>query len=356
MPGAVTVVTCPTHAGHAPRIEIQCGAAIPAFDQVGRMTSINAALDKDRSLTIVEPRQFGQDPIARVHDPHLISFLASAWERSAAIRSAGTDLVFADTFYHMSLRDGLGDLPSQGGNVVRELGRYCFDTITGIGSGTYEAAIGAVNTALTAAEQVSNGTSPCAIALCRPPGHHAMRHCWGGGCYLNNAAIAAQWLLDHETARVAILDLDFHHGNGTQSVFYDRSDVCYVSIHGDPDRCFPYFTGYPDERGRGRGRGHNLNITLPPGVDGSGYLNRLAVALDAIQASRADLLVVSLGFDTFSGDPLGDARLHTDDYHKIAAATIELSLPIITILEGGYRITELGRNLSSWIGGIRGGI
>lgn len=353
MTAAVTVVTCPTHLGHAPAVEIQCGTAIPAFDRVDRMTSITAALEGDRSLTFAEPCQFSHHPIARIHDPDLISCLATAWERSAATRPTGDGLVFADTFCHASLREGLGALPPQPGSAARELGRYCFDTITGVGAGTYAAAVGAVNTALTAAEQVASGSARCGIALCRPPGHHVNRNCWGGGCYLNNAAIAAQWLLDRGSERVAILDLDFHHGNGTQSLFYNRADVSYVSIHGDPDRCYPYFTGYPDERGTGAGLGHNLNITLPPGIDGTGYLSRLSDALEAILRSRPDLLVVSLGFDTFSGDPSGDTCLRTEDYRSIGLAVAGLSLPVVTVLEGGYCVPELGNNLSSWIGGIR---
>jgi len=353
---SVLVVTCPTHDGHAPSVEVQCGVAIPAFDRVERMTSILSALSRDSSLEYAEPRQFGLRPIARVHDEGMISCLATAWDESAGIRPGGSDQAFADTFCHEALREGLGPLPEDAGHISRELGRYCFDTITGVGARTFEAAAGAVNTILTAAELVSQSdaaTAPCAIALCRPPGHHVTRRVCGGGCYFNNVAIAAQWLLDHGATRIAVLDLDFHHGNGTQSLFYDRPDVRYVSIHGDPRRCYPYFTGYPDERGSGAGRGHNVNITLPAGTETAGYLDSLGQALEAVDRSHAEFLLVSLGFDTFHGDPAGDARLRTEDYRAIAAAVGQLSLPIVAALEGGYCVAELGDNLSSWIGGIR---
>ncbi|HEX9517978.1 MAG TPA: histone deacetylase family protein [Streptosporangiaceae bacterium] len=320
------------------------------------MTSILSALSRDSSLEYAEPRQFGLRPIARVHDEGMISCLATAWDESAGIRPGGSDQAFADTFCHEALREGLGPLPEDAGHISRELGRYCFDTITGVGARTFEAAAGAVNTILTAAELVSQSdaaTAPCAIALCRPPGHHVTRRVCGGGCYFNNVAIAAQWLLDHGATRIAVLDLDFHHGNGTQSLFYDRPDVRYVSIHGDPRRCYPYFTGYPDERGSGAGRGHNVNITLPAGTETAGYLDSLGQALEAVDRSHAEFLLVSLGFDTFHGDPAGDARLRTEDYRAIAAAVGQLSLPIVAALEGGYCVAELGDNLSSWIGGIR---
>jgi acetoin utilization deacetylase AcuC-like enzyme len=353
---SVLVVTCPTHEGHAPSVEVQCGVPIPAFDRIERMDSILSALSRDRSLQLLEPRQFGPAPVARVHDEGLISCLATAWEASAGIRPVRADQAFADTFCHEGLREGLGPLRADAGHVSRELGRYCFDTITGVGGRTFDAAAGAVNTILTAAELVRQSdaaTAPCAVALCRPPGHHVTRRVFGGGCFFNNVGIAAQWLVDHGAARIAVLDLDFHHGNGTQSLFYDRPDVTYVSIHGDPRRCYPYFTGYPEEQGSGPGRGHNVNIPLPAGIERERYLASLGQALDAVDRSRPEFLLISLGFDTFAGDPAGDARLRTEDYRAIAAAVGELSLPVVAALEGGYCVPELGDNLSSWIEGIR---
>lgn len=350
MSAALHVVTCPAHTGHAPAVEVQCGVPIPAFDRVERMASILAALASVPGITWHEPRAHGLGPVTRVHDQQLVAFLRDAWTGSALARDPAATLIFADTFLHAALRDGMVPLQAAPGHPAGKLGMFCFDTITGVGSGTFSAAIGSADTAVTGAELLAEGAGHV-VALCRPPGHHAASRSFGGGCYLNNAAIAAQWLLDRGAHRVAVLDLDFHHGNGTQALFYDRADVLYASLHGDPDRCYPYFTGYPEEQGTGPGYGFTFNMPLPVGVAGARYREMLAEAVARVRRHSPDFLVVSLGFDTFNGDPSGDAELRTEDYRLIGGDIAGLRVPILTVLEGGYHVEELGKNLGSWIAG-----
>ncbi|MEZ0074221.1 histone deacetylase family protein [Planotetraspora sp. GP83] len=342
------VVACPSHAGHAPSVEVQCGRAIPAFDTTARVEAILAALAGRPEITLTAPGSYGLEPIRRVHGFGLIEFLRTAWA-SAEPPGDGIDLIFADTFLHDRLRQGMGPLTHAGGGA---LGRYCFDTITGVGPSTWTAAAASADTALTAAELARRG-APLAVGLCRPPGHHVGPDLFGGGCYLNNAGIAAQSLRDGGVSRVAVLDLDFHHGNGTQALFYDRADVLYASLHGDPARHYPYFTGWPDETGAGEGSGYTVNLPLPPRVGVDDYLDLLETATDRVLDGGFEAVVVSLGFDTYDGDVSGDAALTTADYRRIGRHVAGLGLPTVALLEGGYSVTALGDNLWSWIKGFR---
>jgi acetoin utilization deacetylase AcuC-like enzyme len=183
-----------------------------------------------------------------------------------------------------------------------------------------------------------------AFALCRPPGHHAGREYMGGYCYLNNAAIAAQRCIEQGAKRVAVLDIDFHHGNGTQDIFYDRSDVLFVSIHGDPTVCYPYFSGHANERGAGAGEGFNLNLPLPKGTAMPEFEAALFDASATIARYKADALIVSLGVDTFEGDPISHFRLGTSDYLRIGEMIEGLGVPTLFVMEGGYLVDEIGIN------------
>jgi acetoin utilization deacetylase AcuC-like enzyme len=350
MSSPISVVTCPGHIGHAPAFEVHCGLSVSAYDQPERVASILQTLHDCPEVRLLEPVQHGMRPIYRVHDVDMVRFLESAWEEGRRRCPAGASLLFADTFSHEGLYHGRSPDHSWSGHPAARFGRFCFDTITGIGPYTYSAARSAVDTALTAAATVTTGIR-LALGLCRPPGHHASHEVFGGGCYLNNAAIAAQWLRDQGVNRVAILDLDFHHGNGTQAIFYLRDDVFYASLHGDPDRSYPYFTGWTNERGAGRGEGWNLNLLLPPGVDGPGYLTLLERALETISAYQPDIVVVSLGFDTYVGDPAGDGALQTEDYTMVGSAVRRLGVPIVALLEGGYVTSDLGSNVAAWLFG-----
>ncbi|MCB2038972.1 MAG: histone deacetylase family protein, partial [Ottowia sp.] len=204
-----------------------------------------------------------------------------------------------------------------GKSIWAELGYYCYDTSSPIFARTWDAAYWSAQCAVSAAVDVHAG-APVAYALCRPPGHHASRDLYGGFCYLNNAAIAAQWLADHG-ARVAIVDVDYHHGNGTQAIFYARRDVLFCSLHADPDADYPFFWGFADERGEGPGLGTNMNFPLPLGTTADGYLAALDAALAYVGDFGADVVVLSLGFDTYVDDPVGGFRLTTADYARVGA-------------------------------------
>jgi acetoin utilization deacetylase AcuC-like enzyme len=236
-------------------------------------------------------------------------------------------------------------------SITGKLGYYAMAGETSISHGTWEAACAAADVALTGASQIKEGAR-AAFALCRPPGHHAARDLYGGYCFLNNAAIAAQYLRDTGAARVAILDVDFHHGNGTQDIFYDRPDVLYISLHGDPAEAFPYFSGFADETGTGAGAGFTLNLPLPPGTEFGAWRDALRAALMRIENFRADALVVSLGVDTFAEDPISFFRLQSADFSTYGRMIGGCALPTLFVLEGGYAVGEIGVNVVNVLTGF----
>jgi acetoin utilization deacetylase AcuC-like enzyme len=230
-------------------------------------------------------------------------------------------------------------------------GYYCIDTFTPLSANAYKAAREAVDAALTAAEHVLDGRK-AAYALVRPPGHHAERRSFGGFCYFNSAAAAAQ--LFSRYGRVAMLDLDYHHGNGQQDIFYDRSDVLTVSIHGSPEYAYPYFTGFRDEIGEGPGKGSNLNIPLPEKTDGAAYRKALKAAIARIRRHKPGFLVVCLGLDTAKGDPTGTWSLRSADFRAVGALVRSLGLPTLVVQEGGYDNRVLGTNARAFFQGFAG--
>jgi acetoin utilization deacetylase AcuC-like enzyme len=223
------------------------------------------------------------------------------------------------------------------------VGLFAFDAGTPLMSGSWEAARHGAACAWTAARRVAGGER-AAFALTRPPGHHAGADFFGGYCFLNNAALAAQTLRDAGAARVAVLDVDYHHGNGTQAIFYERADVHFASLHGDPRTDYPYYLGHADERGVGAGLGFNHNLPLARGTDFATWRAALAVALQGIAASGAEALVVSLGVDTFEGDPVAGFHLRSDDYLRIGEDLAVAGLPTVFVFEGGYAVAEVGVN------------
>ena len=254
------------HRTHDPRIEVQGGERLPAFDQPARVEEVLAAIADDPRLQVERRTGLDSEAVPQVHDVALLRFFEHC-ERDLP----ADQVVFADTFLHPLLRD---DDAFPDPDTRYAIGRYCFDTITGISHGSIRAARAATALAASAAQEVRDGRR-LAIALTRPPGHHVSRRLFGGGCYLNSVATAAETLLAGGAAKVAILDIDVHHGNGTQALFYERPDVLFVSLHGHPIHSYPYFTGFPDEEGAGAGRGTNLNLTLALGEEHDGYLEKL---------------------------------------------------------------------------------
>ncbi len=351
------VVYSPAHLGHDISVETYMGMPVPANEVAERAERIRAALEADGGFAISEPTEHGLDPITAVHERGLVRFLEEAW---SAVRSQGIERPFlsADTYPNRSMFEGMSDAAIQ--DLVREpqhaggrAGFWGLDSAAPLVAGTYVAALAAVDVALTTADLVLGGER-AAYGLCRPPGHHAARSMYGGYCFFNNAAIAADSIARSTGERVAVLDVDFHHGNGTQQIFWRRGDVRYVSIHADPDRQYPYFLGRADETGEGEGSGENLNIPLRAGATNDDYLGALDRALESIAAAPGSVIVVSLGFDTYGLDPIGDFALTTDVYHEVGKRTAALGRRLVILQEGGYHRPSLGENARAWLRGAEG--
>jgi acetoin utilization deacetylase AcuC-like enzyme len=348
------VVRSDAHLGHAGLVELMAGREVPCFEAPERAIEIERALLADGGFSPVEPQAFGTDPIMAVHDRDLVELVDAIWTDAVAGGVIdGSRPLIPDTFKLAAYAGpmDLGELPSP----AHRLGAYCFDTATPIVAGTAAAAHAAVDVALTATARVVGG-EPLAYGLCRPPGHHAAREMLGGYCFFNNAAIAAEWLRrEAGNARVAILDVDYHHGNGTQQIFWERGDVLYVSLHADPARAYPYWSGFASETGAGDGDGLTLNLPLPAATGLDGYATALSRGLEAIGSFGPDApLVLSLGFDTFERDPIGDLALRTADYHRLGRMVAASGLPIVALQEGGYAIDAIGANALSFLRGLRG--
>ena len=349
----IPAVYSAVHQGHAPTSEIELGQTLGQYELPVRAEEIRRALEREpERFPFVPPVEHGVAPIEGVHDPGLVTFLATAWEQvraehAPALAAPELTEVFPDTFVHPAVREGMGAAPAPDGAAAR-LGYWCFETMTPLVAGTYPAARAAVDVALTAADLVLGGAR-VAYGLCRPPGHHAPRAAYGGYCYFNNAAVVAHHIARSTGTRVTVLDVDYHHGNGSQQIFYERDDVQYVSLHGDPNRAYPYFAGYPDERGAGRGAGSTLNLPLPPGTDDAAYEARLAGALEAIDAFGPATLVVSLGVDTFELDPIADFALTTGGFARAGGMVAALGRPTVVLQEGGYHVPTIGENVRTWL-------
>jgi acetoin utilization deacetylase AcuC-like enzyme len=342
------VVASDAHRGHDPPYEVNFGQVVrPGYERVARAERLRAAL-VDAGHPLVEPAAHGLEPVLAVHQPALVEFLDGAY---AAWRAAGgPEVLIPDTFALRGLvRDGARELAGGRGRP----GRFCFDTATPLVAGSYQAARAAADVALTGADLVA-GAAYAAYALCRPPGHHAGPGYYGGFCLLNNAAIATTAL--RRLGRVAIVDVDFHHGNGTQEVFWEDPAVLYVSLHGDPARHYPHFTGAADETGGGPGRGTTRNLPLADGIGDDDYLLALTAAAEAVAGFDAAVLVVSLGFDTFDGDPLGAFRLSQDGYWRIGGLLAGLGLPTLLVQEGGYALGAIGACAVATLAGFQAGM
>jgi acetoin utilization deacetylase AcuC-like enzyme len=317
------------------KTELYGGELVAPFESAQRVRFV---LERVRSVglgKIMPPEDFGIEPVLRVHSAPFVTFLEGAWEEWQSAGYRGEAIASCWPARRMT--------EIAPAHIDGKLGYYAFAAETSISSGTWRAARAAANVALTATRAVANGAR-AAFGLCRPPGHHAAKDLYGGYCFLNNAAISAQWLRDNGARRVAVLDVDFHHGNGTQDIFYERADVLYASIHGDPREAFPYFLGYADEIGAGPGEGFNVNLPLPRGADFAAWREALAIALARVHAFGAEALVVSLGVDTFERDPISFFRLASDDFSTYGTLIGAARLPTVFLLEGGYAVEEIGIN------------
>jgi acetoin utilization deacetylase AcuC-like enzyme len=302
------------------------------------MERILAAL-KDRDWAdILEPDDFGLEPVLAVHDAEYVDFLRTAYEEWTHVKT---------TYEKMALLPAT--FPPRGWSrrpksILGRAGYHMFDLSAPIIAGTYRAALASVNCALSGAKAIAEGET-AAFALCRPPGHHAGRSFCGGYCYLNNAAVAAHWL--SATGKVAILDIDYHAGNGTQDIFYERGDVLTLSIHADPDGEYPAYCGYADETGAGPGSGLHRNFPLPEGSDDNLYLTVLGDALDSVKSFGPAFLVLSAGMDLYAGDPLGMFEVTREGIRQIGERIAGLQLPTLIVMEGGYNNAALGENITT---------
>ena len=327
------IVHSPLHVLHDGGMELHRGELVSCYEMPARADHILAAIT-GAGWTVETPADYDDAVLARVHDADYLAFLRSAHD---AWRAEGHDgFLLPGAFPARGMRRDR--VPS---GLHARLGYFAFDAGTPIVAGTWQAARAAAHCALTAADLVVAGERS-AYALCRPPGHHAGRAVFGGYCYLNNAALAAQRFRDAGLSRVAVLDVDYHHGNGTQDIFWERDDVLFVSIHGDPDTEYPWFLGHADERGAGAGEGCNHNHPLPRGTDWARYEATLELALDQIARYAPEALVVSLGVDSFEGDPISQFRLGAADFPRMGKRIEALGLPTVLVQEGGYAVAEIG--------------
>ncbi len=337
------VVRSTDHRLHFPTGELNGGQLVRPFECPERWDYVMATLADHGFTDLVDPDQSPTGEaaldatLAQIHSADYLEFLTGAWSAWTALGRT-SDMI--PTFF--PARQG-ADVPGRPDHIDGQLGWYGFTCDTAITEGTWSAARAAAALALTAQRLVSSGQSS-AFALCRPPGHHAGGGYFGGYCFLNNAGVAAQGFLNDGADRVAIVDVDFHHGNGTQDIFYGRDDVLFVSLHGDPVTEFPYFHGYATETGSGPGDGFNANYPLAAGTSFDEWSAALADGLAKVAAFGADALVVSLGVDTFADDPISSFTLGSDDFTAYGEMLGAAGLPTVYCMEGGYAVEQIGVN------------
>jgi acetoin utilization deacetylase AcuC-like enzyme len=336
----------PLHAGHAGTMELISGAIVPGFEKPSRAEIIRARLESEKLGPILPPNAHDLSAAKRVHSAGYIDFLPTVWPAWEASGRSGSAIPF--TWPTRGLRADV--LPK---TIDAQLGFYSFDGGAPFVKGTWDAIKSSYEVALTAANLVKTGER-AAFALCRPPGHHAGAAFMGGYCYINNAAVAAQWFRDQGAKRVSILDVDYHHGNGTQEIFYSRDDVQVLNLHGDPMMEYPFFLGHADERGAGAGEGFNHNYPMPFGTSWENWDAALDDACVKLEAYAPDVVVVSLGVDTFEKDPISQFKLKSADYPKIGQRIAKLGLPTLFVMEGGYAVEEIGINAVGVLTGFEG--
>lgn len=329
------------------RVELNDGKLVPCFEMPRRADIILARIRETGLGEVVDATDHGEEPLRRVHTDPYVDFLKTA---HAAWRAEHGD---TDALPLNWLARGMRNRVPE--SIDGKLGLYSFDAGTPITAGTWAAATASANVAMTGADLLL-GNRRTAFSLCRPPGHHAGSDFYGGYCFLNNAAVAAQYLRDKGASKVAVFDIDYHHGNGTQEIFWERDDVFFVSIHADPSQEFPYFLGYADETGVGRGEGFTLNLPLRWGVDYTAYAAALETASRRIASYAPDVLIVSLGADTYEHDPISRFRLRGEDFNSLGRALAAMDLPTLFVMEGGYAVDALGVNVVTLLAAFENGM
>jgi acetoin utilization deacetylase AcuC-like enzyme len=350
---SLPVVWSERHRLHEPGGEIWVGVRTPGSEVPERAERIRTALE-ERGARIVEAAPAAQHPGLRaVHDAALLEHLARAWddwEAAGLTADPGQDRVVPYLFPHPGLFSGFG--PVRATAATARAGQFCYDTMTLVGPGTWQAALAAVEAAQTAADLVLAGER-AAYACCRPPGHHAARSCFGGSCYLNNAAAAVERLRSGLSGRIAVIDVDAHHGNGTQQIFYADPEVLVGSVHVDPGAgWFPHFLGFEGERGTGAAEGANRNVCLAPGSGDEPWVAAVAGLADWVRSLGAQALVVALGVDAAAGDPESPLDVTAAGFRAAGRALGALRLPTVIVQEGGYDLDTIGELVGETLAGM----
>jgi acetoin utilization deacetylase AcuC-like enzyme len=343
----------PHHALHQGREEMFRGRMVPCHEVPARLDFVLAELQRRSLGELIAPKAADAEvdaAIARVHSARYLDFLATAWDEWIAMDPANAERDALPSVWPLGNQHAFRtDVLPQ--NFAAQLGVFAYDSGSPLMAGTWAAARGGAACVVAAVGEVMGGARS-AFALTRPPGHHAGADFLGGYCFLNNGAIAAQALRDGGHGKVAVLDVDYHHGNGTQAIFYERADVLTISIHGDPATEYPFFIGHADERGAAAGEGFNLNLPLPRGTNFATWQKALAVAIEAVKTFGADALIVPMGLDTFEGDPISGFTLKSDDYFAVGAALAGMGLPTVFTFEGGYAVDAVGVNAVNLLQGF----
>ncbi|KAJ3307054.1 hypothetical protein HDU76_004708 [Blyttiomyces sp. JEL0837] len=358
------VIYTPTHELHDPPKEIELGYFVPFKESPQRVDNImESILGINPDEAVIPPVDHGLDPILTVHSKEYVEYFESAYNN---VRG-NPEGVFPDGFAvrdfanrrHWENANAKPEAPesefSADGGVSGQPGYFCFDMTGVITEGTYKAAYDAAQVALTGADLLVQEKLNGIFALCRPPGHHAHKDLCGGYCFFNNVAIAVKHLLDtHKVGKIAILDIDYHHGNGTQEIFYEQSNPLYVSLHGFPD--YPYYWGASSETGAGAGEGYNVNVPLPLGTRDSEYLMAISEVVDGrVKDFEPDYIVVSLGVDTYMEDKVGNFLLTSECFYEIGRVVASLGKPTLFVMEGGYDIPAIGKNVTNVLRGFEDG-
>ena len=329
---------------HDPKLFFRRGKIIPHPESAERFQVLEAAL-ADAGYALNEPADLGEAILEAVHTADYVRFLKDTWDHRAEVDPEAEELLTTQ-FSRVQMN-------ARPGGLAGQMGYYTADTSTPIRAGTWRAAYGTAQAAAAAADAALD--QGMAYALCRPPGHHAFADCAGGFCYLNNTAVAAQRLRGRGARRVALLDVDVHHGNGTQGVFYRRADVLTVSLHADTSNYFPYFSGYADETGEGEGEGFNLNLPIAHGEGDEAFLAAVTTGLDRIGLFGPDAIVIALGLDAAKDDPLGVLNVTTEGFTRAAELIAARGLPTAIVQEGGYLCEALPRNLVAFLKAFENG-
>ncbi len=328
------------------KTELYGGELVKPFEAPFRAEWILEAVTAAGHGNVLSPDSHDLATARQVHDESYLSFMESAWDRWVADGYKGEAIPTC-----FPARRFEQNRPPR--DIEAALGYYGFASETAITATTWQAAIASMQVAMSGAESVCKD-GKAAFALCRPPGHHCSHDQFGGYCFINNAAVAAQHFLNNGAKRVGLLDVDFHHGNGTQDIFYEREDVFFASLHGDPLDAFPHFLGFSEETGKGKGEGYTINYPLPPGTPYDVWAQALDDALERIIQSGAEALVVSLGVDTFENDPISFFKLKSDDFTRYGTKIANANLPTLFCMEGGYGVREIGLNVANVLNGFEG--